>query len=68
MAYIDDLVLIVKRGESQEALNKAIEFFSKYGLEISKEKSKGTHLPDSDGNIEFIGQTFNVKEPKSLAP
>ena len=46
VAFADDVVIIVNKGESQEVLEKARKICKKYGLEVSMEKCMGTHLPN----------------------
>ena len=56
VTYADDLVILCRKGNAEEALLRLRELTSKLKLTISEEKTRICKVPD--GEFDFLGYTF----------
>jgi RNA-directed DNA polymerase len=56
VTYADDLVILCRRGNAEEALRRMHEIMGKLGLTVNAEKTRICKVPD--GEFDFLGYTF----------
>ena len=56
VSYADDLVILCRRGNAEEALQRLREITSKLKLTINEEKTRICKVPE--GEFDFLGYTF----------
>jgi RNA-directed DNA polymerase len=54
--YADDLVILCKRGNADEALQRMRELMGRLKLTVNEEKTRICKVPD--GRFDFLGYTF----------
>jgi len=56
VTYADDLVILCRRGQAEEALRRMREIMSKLKLTVNEEKTRICTVPDE--HFDFLGYTF----------
>jgi RNA-directed DNA polymerase len=56
VTYADDLVILCRRGNAEEALNRMRELMGKLKLTVNEEKTRICKVPE--GEFDFLGYTF----------
>src|SRR5208337_1986499 len=56
VTYADDLVILCKRGNAEEALTRMRALMSKLKLTVNEEKTRICRVPE--GEFDFLGYTF----------
>ena len=56
MTYADDLVILCRRGNPEEALTRMRELMGKLKLTVNEEKTRICKVPES--SFDFLGYTF----------
>jgi RNA-directed DNA polymerase len=56
VTYADDLVILCRRGNAEEALRRMCEIMGKLGLTVNAEKTRSCKVPE--GEFDFLGYTF----------
>jgi len=56
VSYADDLVILCRKGNAEEALQRLRELTGKLKLTVNKEKTRICKVPD--GEFDFLGYTF----------
>jgi RNA-directed DNA polymerase len=56
VTYADDLVILCRRGNAQEALTRMRELMGKLKLTVNEEKTRICRVPED--NFDFLGYTF----------
>ena len=56
VTYADDLVILCKKGNADEALQQLRKIMSKLKLTVNEEKTRVCKIPE--GGFDFLGYTF----------
>jgi RNA-directed DNA polymerase len=56
VTYADDLVILCRRGEAEEALHRMREIMARLKLTVNEEKTRICKVPE--GEFDFLGYTF----------
>ena len=56
VTYADDLVILCRKGEAEEALHQLREIMGKLKLTVNEEKTRICRVPE--GEFDFLGHTF----------